>query len=118
VHQPITATACPQQVRRFGRFRNPHFRKNVAKLPAIAVMTKMPQASRATSTTLPAVVTGFGIEEDTVNNCTAVKNAESPRPWMSLPFTPLSVSQTRPVPMTNTSEVKQAASSSRATRRR
>ena len=31
--------------------------KNAAKLPAIDVMTKMPQTSRATSTTLPAVVT-------------------------------------------------------------
>src|SRR5690242_19923615 len=68
--------------------------KNVARLPATAVTTKIAHSSRATSTTFPALVTGLGIEEETVSSCTAVKKAASPRPWMALPFSPASVSQT------------------------
>jgi hypothetical protein len=64
--------------------------KNDAKLPASAVTTKMAHASRSTSTTFPAVVTGFFSDDETVRSCTPVKKTASPNPWMSPPFLPFS----------------------------
>ena len=52
--------------------------KNEAKLPATPVTTKIAHISRATSTTLPPVVSGFVIADDIVSSCTAVKNTASP----------------------------------------
>ena len=76
--------------------------KNVAKLPATAVMTKTAHISRPMSIALPAVVTGFGIDEDTVSSCAAVKNAASPTLWMAPPVCPCSVNHSSRVPATNT----------------
>ena len=42
--------------------------KKEAKLPATAVTTKIAHASSATSTTFPAAVTGFVIDDDTVSS--------------------------------------------------
>jgi hypothetical protein len=64
--------------------------KNVAKLPATAVTTKMPHASSPTSIIFPTDVTGFVILDETVSNCTPQKKAESPNPWIFPPFCPLS----------------------------
>jgi hypothetical protein len=42
--------------------------KKEAKLPATPVTTKIPHASRATSTTLPPAVSGFVIADETVSS--------------------------------------------------
>jgi hypothetical protein len=60
--------------------------KNVAKLPATAVTTKMAHASRPTSIIFPTDVTGFVILDETVSNCTEQKKAASPNPWIFPPF--------------------------------
>ena len=92
--------------------------KNVAKLPATAVTTKMAHASRATSIILPAGVSGFVILDETVSNCTAQKKAESPNPWIFPPFYPLSKIHMSTVPTANTTVDSPNASSKRANSRR
>lgn len=49
--------------------------KNEAKLSATPEIAHI---SRATSTTLPPVASGFVIADDMVSSCTAVKNTASP----------------------------------------
>jgi hypothetical protein len=88
--------------------------KNVAKLPATAVTTKMAHASRPTSIIFPADVTGFVILDETVSNCTAQKKAASPNPWMFPLFCPLSDTHMSTVPATNTTIDSPNARSSRA----
>ena len=64
--------------------------KKEANEPATAVTTKIPQASRTTSTICPAGVTGFVKEEETVTICAVEKKSASPNPWMLLPLSPSS----------------------------
>ena len=54
--------------------------KKEAKLPATPVTTKIAHASRATSTTLPAAVSGFVDDDEMVSSWTAVKKTASPKP--------------------------------------
>jgi hypothetical protein len=92
--------------------------KNVAKLPATAVTTKMAHASRPTSIIFPADVTGFVMLDETVSNCTAQKKAESPNPWIFPPFCPLSNIHMSTVPTAKTTVDSTNASTRRANSRR
>jgi hypothetical protein len=92
--------------------------KNVAKLPATAVTTKMAHASRHTSITFPAGVSGLVILDEMVSNCTEQKKAASPSPWMSPPFRPFSNTHMRTVPTAKTAIDMRNAISRRANSRR
>ena len=95
------------------RARQPEL-KNVAKLPATAVATKMAHASRPTSTILPTVVGGFVILEETVSNCTEQKKAASPSPWIFPPFCPPSNTHMSTVATAKTTVDSPNASTKRA----
>src|SRR5919201_723234 len=77
----------------------------------------MAQSSRITSTTLPAPVSGFLSDEETVSTCTVAKKSASPNPWMSLPLRALSHCQPSSAPTQSTTTCRLSSMISRATSR-